>query len=138
MMITDVFPNAESEFVILFLLTAYIEATQFAGKIPEHLTNLPITGLEDVETRFQQLIMEYDKAFEKQHDKACVEIEEALRIFDAALCRLKFLEREKELLASNLSGDSVRTSSRKDRQIGNSKPAAHAGSYSKNATKLNY
>ena len=95
MMICDVIRNAESESVIYFLLAAYIEATQFEGKLPGHLTKLPITGLQDVETRFQQLMMERDRASEQLPDKSCVVIEEALHIFDAALCRLKLLERKK-------------------------------------------
>lgn len=114
MMIADAIRDAESECVIYFLLAAYIEAAQFGGKLPEYLTILPITGLKDVETRLQQLMMELDKASERLHEKACVVIKEALHIFDAALCRLKFLEHEKELLlASNLTGDNVRNSSRR-------------------------
>ena len=113
MMICDVIRNAESESVIYFLLAAYLETAQFGGKLPEYLTNLPITGLKNVETRFQQLMMELE-ASEQRHDKSCVVIKEALHIFDAALCRLKFLEREKgPLLASNLSGDNVRNSPRR-------------------------
>lgn len=107
-MIVDVIRNAESEYVIYFLLAAYIEATHFAGKLPEYLTNLPITGLKDVEMRFERLMREFDKPSEQLHDKACVIIKEALHIFDAALCRLQFLERGREpSLASNLSKDNV-------------------------------
>jgi hypothetical protein len=72
MMIADVIRNAESEYVIYFLLAAYIEAVQLGGKFPEYLMNLPVTGLKDVEMRLQQLMTEFDKASERLHDKACV------------------------------------------------------------------
>ena len=111
MMVADVIRNAESEYVIYFLLAAYVEAADFAGKLPGHLTNLPITGLRDVETRFQRLMREFDRPSEQHlHDKTRVVIKEALHIFDAALYRLKFLEREKEPLASNLSRDNAKNS----------------------------
>ena len=84
--------DAESENAIYFLLTAYIETTQFGGRLPEYLTKLPITGLKDVEARSRQLMMELAKASQQRHDKSCVVIEEALHIFDDAVCRLKVLE----------------------------------------------
>jgi hypothetical protein len=94
MMIANVIAKAESGHVIYFLLSAYLEATQFGRNLPERLTNLPITGLQDVETRFQQLIVEFKKTSEKQRENARLEIGEALHIFNAALRRLKFLHRE--------------------------------------------
>ena len=84
--------DAESESAIYFLLTAYIETTQFGGRLPEYLTKLPITGLIDVEARSRQLMMELGKASQQRHDKSCVVLEEALHIFDDAVCRLKVLE----------------------------------------------
>lgn len=92
MMIDDVIRNAESESAIYFLLDAYVETTQFGERLPEYLTNLPITGLRDVEIRSQQLMMELGRASTQLQDKSCVVIEEALHIFDDALCRLKVLE----------------------------------------------
>lgn len=106
--------NAESESAIYFLLTAYIETTQFGGRLPEYLTNLPITRLEDVETRSQRFVVELDKASKQLSNESGLVLEEALQIFDAALCRLKVLEREKTpFLASRLSGDNVRNSPRR-------------------------
>ena len=107
--------SAESESAIYFLLTAYIETTQFGGSLPEYLTNLPITGLEDVETRFQRFMAELDKASKQLRNESRLVLEEALYIFDAALCRLKVLEREKRpLLAPQLPGDNMRNSPRSD------------------------
>jgi len=105
MMIDDVIRNAESEYVIYFLLAAYIEAALFAAKLPEYVMNLPISGLNDVETRFQRLMMEFNKPAEPLPDKPYAVLQEALHVFDAALSRLKFLERGKESLwAFNLPG----------------------------------
>ena len=92
MIIDRVIRDAESDSAIYFLLTAYIETTQFGGRLPEYLTNLPITGLKDVETRSRHLMMELGKISDPLHDKSCVVIEEALHIFDDAVCRLKVLE----------------------------------------------
>jgi len=106
--------NAESESAIYFLLTAYIETTQFGGRLPEYLTNLPITRLEDVETRCQRFMVELDKTSKQLRNESRLVLEEALHIFDAALCRLKVLEREKRpLLSSHLSGDNARNSPRR-------------------------
>ncbi len=94
MMIANVIAKAESEHVIYFLLGAYLEATQFGRILPERLTNLPITGLQDIETRFEQLSEEFAKQSNQEHEKARLEIDEALHIFDTALRRLRYLERE--------------------------------------------
>jgi hypothetical protein len=96
MMISDVIRNAESEYVIYFLLDAYIETVQFSAKLPERLTNLPIIGLNDVRTRFQQLVIELEKASKQLDDKACPVIKEALHIFGAALSRLRSLDAEND------------------------------------------
>ena len=92
MMIDHVIRNAESESAIYFLLDAYVETTQFGERLPEHLTNLPITGVDDVEARFQQLLKELGKAPGQFYSKSHVVIEEALHIFEDALGRLKALE----------------------------------------------
>ena len=92
MMIVDVIQEADSEYVVFFLLAAYIEAAQFAAKLPEHVRTLPIAGFGDVELRYQQLMMALHSAVEQPHGNACPEIEDALRVFDTALCRLAFLE----------------------------------------------
>ena len=96
MTIVDVIQDADSEYVIYFLLAAYIEAAQFAAKLPEYVRTLPIAGFGDVELRYQQLMMALHKAVEQRHDNACPEIQDALRVFDTALCRLAFLERGRE------------------------------------------
>jgi hypothetical protein len=94
MMIANVIAKADSEHVIYFLLGAYLEATQFGRNLPEHLTHLPVRGLQDVEARYEQLIEEFRNASHQQRQKARLEIDEALDIFETALRRLKFLEGE--------------------------------------------
>ena len=96
MTIIDAISNADSEYVIYFLLAAYIEAAQFAASLPDYVRNLPITGSKDVETRFRQLATACYEPIEQVDDKAVAVIHEALHIFDTALCRLTLLERRKE------------------------------------------
>ena len=98
MMIANVIAKADSEHVIYFLLGAYVEATQFGRNLPERLTKLPIAGMPDVETRYEQLIEEFRNASHQQREKTRLEIDEALDIFETALRRLKFLDCESRTL----------------------------------------
>ena len=91
MEITDVIRDANSEYVVFFLLTAYIEALRFGDRLPARLTSLPLTGIHDVGTRCQGLVIELDSASRKLDDKACVLIKEALRVFGTAFHRLALL-----------------------------------------------
>ena len=109
MTIVDVIQDADSEYVIFFLLAAYVEAAQFAAKLPDYVKTLPIAGFGDVELRYQQLMTALHRAVEQQHDNACMEIQDALCVFDVALCRLAFLERRRQSsLVSNVSGRPMR------------------------------
>ena|SRR5882757_5606543 len=89
--ITDVIRDADSEHVVYFLLVAYIEALQFCNRLPARLTRLPVTGIHDIGTRYQDLVIELDSASRKLDDKACVLIAEALNVFGTALHRLALL-----------------------------------------------
>jgi len=96
MTISHIIREANSEHEIYFLLTAYIDAVQFADKLnclSEHLTRLPLTGLEDVRGRSAKLVGELDAASKRLDDKVCTVIKEALEIFGAALTRLELFER---------------------------------------------
>jgi len=88
--ITDVIRDADSEYVVFFLLTAYIEALRFGNSLPARLTSLPVTGIDDVGTRYQGLVVELDSA-RKLHDEARVLIKQALHVFGTALHRLALL-----------------------------------------------
>ena len=93
MMIVDVIQDADTEYVIFFLLAAYVEAARFAGKLPEYIKVLPVAGFGDLEMRYQRLMMELHRAAEQPDDKTCLEMQDALDVFDAALSRLAFLGR---------------------------------------------
>ncbi len=95
-MICDAMLSADSEYVIYFLLSAYLETTQFGGKLPECLTKLPLAGLSDVERRFQltiALTMKSTLPAGHSNNRAGKVIEEALQTFEAALNRLNALKR---------------------------------------------
>ena len=93
-MITDVIRDAETEHEVYFLLTAYVEAVGFGDQLnllPEPIKTLPLTGKHQVRERFEQLVIELDKASQRLNDNACVVIKEALHIFSSALSRLESL-----------------------------------------------
>jgi hypothetical protein len=99
MMICDVMCSAESEYVIYFLLAAYLETTHFGALLPERLTKLPLNGFPDVEARFQSMLACKAKfawpsvrSVEKTRDIA----QEAMQIFETAFVRLNFLKRMRE------------------------------------------
>ena len=94
MMIDDAIRNAESDHDIYVLLAAYIETLQFGVECPEHLTNRPIIGLNDVRTRFRKLIVELDNASTHTEDKRPI-MKQALHIYGAALFRLQALGEQK-------------------------------------------
>jgi hypothetical protein len=103
MMICDAMGSAESEYVIYFLLAAYLETTQFGSKLPECVTKLPLVGSSDVETRFQltmALTMKSTLPSGHSNDKAGKVLGEALQIFGVALNRLNYLKRTRTPLST--------------------------------------
>ena len=95
-MIIGIIREANTEHDIYFLLTSYIEAVRFGDKLnflPECLTRLPLTGLDDVRGRSAKLVAELDAASKRLDYKTCMVIKEALEIFGAALTRLESFER---------------------------------------------
>jgi hypothetical protein len=96
MMILDVMCSAESEYVIYFLLAAYLETTHFGGRLPEWLTKLPLGGFRDVEARFQSMMAckaKFAWPSARSDDKARDVMQEAMQIFETAFVRLNFLKR---------------------------------------------
>lgn len=94
MMIADAIRNAASEHEIYFFLTAYLEAVRYCDKLnnaPEHMTSLPLAGIDDVRSRFKKLAAELDTASKSLDHKACETIRGVLHIFGAALHRLDSL-----------------------------------------------
>lgn len=106
MVITDVIREADTEHEIYFLLTAYLEAVRFGDKLnflSEHLTSLPLTGLDDVVGRSTKLIAELDGAPQRLDDKERVVVKETLEVFGTALSRLWLLERRANPNVSRLN-----------------------------------
>ena len=96
MMICDVMCSAESEYVIYFLLAAYLETTHFGGRLPEWLTKLPLGGFRDVEARFQSVMAckaKFAWPSARSDDKARDVMQEAMQVFETAFVRLNFLKR---------------------------------------------
>ena len=94
-MIIDVIREAENEHEIYFLVAAYIEAVRFCDKLhcmPGSITRLPLSGMNDVKTRFSTLMTELDTASRRLDERSCTVLKEGLEIFGIALDRLAFLE----------------------------------------------
>ena len=97
-MIADVIRNASTEHEIYFLLTTYVEAVRSCDQVhgmPEHITRLPLAGIDDVRSRFRKLVSELDTASKRLDHKACETIRDALHVFAAALHRLSSLNAER-------------------------------------------
>jgi len=88
--IIDAIRDTNSEYVVFFLLTAYIEALRFGDYLPARFTSLPVAGIADVGARYHGLTVELDSA-KKLHGKAFVRMKEALHVFGSALHRLTLL-----------------------------------------------
>jgi len=95
MTIDEAILSANSDHQIYFLLTAYLETLQFAGKLPERLTRLPIAGSSDDRSRFRQLIAELEKASIRIDENVRPALKDALSIFGAVLIRLRALDEQK-------------------------------------------
>jgi hypothetical protein len=96
MMITNFIREANTEHEIYFMLTAFIEAMRFSDKLnllSEHLTSLPVTGMDDVRGRSAKLIAELDGASQRLDDRACMVVKQALVVFGTALTRLELFQR---------------------------------------------
>lgn len=93
MLMIDVLRVADSDYVIYFLLTAYIEAARYSNKLPAHLTDWPLFRTSDVKERFDKFVGELYITSKRPDAKACVLMSEALHLFGTALHRLRELER---------------------------------------------
>ncbi len=95
MIIANIIRELHTEHEIYFFVTAYIEAARYCGKLaflPARMADLPLQGKEDLQTRFEQLMVELDKASRRLDDKACVVIKEALAVLGTALTCLRLLQ----------------------------------------------
>ena len=94
MVIAAAIREAETEYVVYFLLEAYLAtANQRAAltTLPAHITTLPLVGRHDGQSRVALLTHELAAATTRRDDEACCAIEEALSVLSAALHRLDTL-----------------------------------------------
>lgn len=97
MVIADAIREAETEYVVFFLLKTYLdtESRRAALKqLPAKITRVPIADKEDARSRYMLLNAEYDAAARRGDDKLRPSIKEALAVFGAAVLRLEALDKE--------------------------------------------
>ena len=97
MVIADAIREAETAYVVYFLLEAYLNTAsrrEALKDLPARIVVLPLTGRHDTKSRFALLMRELDAASKRLDDAACTAIKEAITVFSAALQRLEFLERK--------------------------------------------
>lgn len=110
MIIANIIRDLHTEHEIYFFVTAYIEAVRYCDKfafLPARMTDLPLQGKEDLQTRFEQLIVELDKASRRLDDKACVVLKEALSVLGTALTCLRLLQIKRRCAPSGIVEPSV-------------------------------
>ena len=106
MVIADAISEAETEYVVYFLLEAYLNtASRRAAlqSLPERIIMLPLTGRHDAKLRFALLTTELNERAGRQDDEAGAAIREAAMVFSTAVRRLEALERKRPL-ASRRAG----------------------------------
>ena len=95
MMITDAIETAQTQHVIYFLLTAYVETLGFydppRSLLPPVVNRLPVSGNSDVTERLRVLRETLDSNV-RDISSVRVLIQEAIDLFDTASHRLRILE----------------------------------------------
>ncbi|MGZ5094423.1 MAG: hypothetical protein ACXWCY_20470 [Burkholderiales bacterium] len=101
MKITEAIKTADTEHVVYFLLTAYVETLDYYDPLrsclPEHVKRLPMTGMSDVSERLRALRTAIGKYAQSQ---ARLLIEEVVEVFGAALQRLRALQNVHQFVRS--------------------------------------
>ena len=95
MVIAAAIGEAETEYVVYFLLEAYLATAgrrDALKKLPARITMLPLIGRHDARSRVALLTDELDAATNRRDEAGCRAIQEALSVFNAALHRLDTLE----------------------------------------------
>ena len=112
MVIAAAIREAETEYVVYFLLEAYLNtASRRAAlqSVPERIIMLPLTGRHDAKLRFALLTTEVDARAGRPDDEAGPAIREAAMVFSTAVRRLESLERKRPLTARSASPASGNT-----------------------------
>ena len=89
MMIDDAIHRARSEQGVYDLITAYLEALQFSGRLPACVTALPVASRRDIEWRLEELLTELEEASPRSPN--IDDILEAVNAFEATAKRLRHL-----------------------------------------------
>jgi hypothetical protein len=106
MVIADAISEAETEYVVYFLLEAYLNTASrrtALQSVPERIIMLPLTGRHDAKLRFALLQAELDERAGRQDDEAGAAIREAVMVFSTAVRRLESLERKRPLASRGAS-----------------------------------
>jgi hypothetical protein len=113
MVIAAVIREAETAYVVYFLLEAYLETASRRGvfkNLSPHITMLPLTSRREARSRLALLTLELDAASKRQDDAGCAAIREALEVFSAALQRLDAFEGNRLRAPGDSSGTDARSS----------------------------
>lgn len=93
MQIMEVMRRVHSEGEVRFLLSAYVETLPFydhSRSLPQHVTSLPLAGVDDVRARFESLLdIELNDGATPASDGVHAIVREATAIFGVALTRLQ-------------------------------------------------
>jgi hypothetical protein len=98
MVIAEAIREAETEYVVYFLLDAYLhtgDRRTALKKISAEISILPVRGRNDVHSRYVMLKSALNEAAEAGDVKAATAIKEALMVFGAAVQRLESLATER-------------------------------------------
>lgn len=94
MVIAAAIGEAETEYVVYFLLEAFLATANRRAaltNLPARITTLPLIGRHDAQSRAALLTHELAAATTRRDDDACCAIQEALSVLSAALHRLDTL-----------------------------------------------
>jgi ADP-ribosylglycohydrolase len=108
MVIADAISEAETEYVVYFLLEAYLNTASRRAAlkgVSDRIIMLPLTGRHDTKLRFALLTTELAEAAGRHEEEAGAAIKEAAMVFGAALQRLESLERKRPLAARSTHHD---------------------------------
>jgi hypothetical protein len=87
--ILELIRNADSAPEVLSALSVYVESLRSVTVIPEWCLRLPIEGEPDVTQRMVALITVVNLTSQNLRDRDCNIAKRALRVFDAAIRRLR-------------------------------------------------
>jgi hypothetical protein len=110
MKLTDAIANADSAYVIQFLLIAYLEALRQrepATGLSEELTALPLQGLPDIRNRAARLKSETAAVRAGAPDARIGQLDEMRDVFAVAVTRLDSLFAAADLSPKQRHGSSV-------------------------------